>query len=228
MMTQNRTSFLKGIRAVLPLLIGVIPFGMIYGVLAVDAEISPQAAQSMSWLWFAGAAQFIATPLIHNAVPALVIVLIVAVVNLRHVLYSASLAPFVKALSLRWKVLLSYLMVDEAYAIMVTHYNNEGVTPTSHWYFLGAGLTLWTTWQTSTAAGIFLGATLPPDWPLDFALPLTFIAIIMPVIKDRPSIAAALSAGVVAVLAYNAPYKSGLMLAAMTGILVGALLEGRK
>lgn len=228
MMTQDRISFLKEIRAVLPLLIGVFPFGMIYGVLAVDAGISPAAAQSMSWLLFAGAAQFIATPLIHGAAPALVIVMIIAIVNLRHVLYSASLAPFVKALSLRWKVLLSYLMVDEVYAIMVRHYDEEGITPTSHWYFLGAGLILWTTWQTSTAVGIFLGATLPPNWPLDFALPLTFITIIMPAIKDRPSIAAALSAGTVAVLAYNAPYKLGLMLAALTGILVGTLLEARK
>lgn len=194
----------------------------------MDAGIPPIAAQSMSWLLFAGAAQFIATPLIHNAVPALVILMIIAVVNLRHVLYSASLAPFVKTLSLRWKVLLSYLMVDEAYAIMIRHYNDEGVTPASHWYFLGAGLTLWSTWQISTGVGILLGATLPPNWPLDFALPLTFIAIIMPAIKDRPSIAAALSAGTVAVLAYNAPYKLGLMLAAMTGILVGAILEARK
>jgi len=111
---------------------------------------------------------------------------------------------------------------------MIAHYNEEGTTPTSHWYYLGAGLTLWTTWQTSTAAGIIVGATLPPNWPLDFALPLTFIAISMPAIKDRPSLAAALSAGLVAVLSYNAPYKSGLMLAALTGILIGTLLEGRK
>jgi 4-azaleucine resistance transporter AzlC len=227
-MTQNRTSFLKGMRAVLPLLIGVFPFGMIYGVLAINAGISPAAAQSMSWLLFAGAAQFIATPLIHEAAPALVVVAIIAIVNLRHVLYSASLAPFVKKLPMRWKALLSYLMVDEAYAIMVAHYNDEGVTPASHWYFLGAGLTLWATWQASTAVGIFLGATLPSNLPLDFALPLTFIAIIMPAIKDRPSIAAALSAGTVAVLAYDVRYKLGLMLAALTGILVGALLEARK
>jgi len=89
-------------------------------------------------------------------------------------------------------------------------------------------LALWTCWQLCTAAGILLGATLPESWPLDFALPITFIALVMPALKDRPAIAAALSAGVVALLAYGLPYKLGLMLAGLLGIVVGTWLEGRK
>ena len=120
------------------------------------------------------------------------------------------------------------MLTDEAYAVTITHYEADDVNPSAHWYFLGAGLTLWTSWQISTAVGIFLGATLPANWPLDFALPLTFIALVIPVLNDRPAIAAALSAGVVALLAYHLPYKLGLMLAALVGITIGTLLEGRK
>ncbi|MBI3739645.1 MAG: branched-chain amino acid ABC transporter permease, partial [Chloroflexi bacterium] len=87
---------------------------------------------------------------------------------------------------------------------------------------------LWSTWQVSSALGIFLGAAIPESWPLDFALPLTFIAMVVPVLKDRPVSAAALSAGLVALLAFSLPYKLGLILAALTGITVGVLLEGRK
>ena len=124
--------------------------------------------------------------------------------------------------------MLAYLLTDEAYAATIIHYEKEGLTSTSHWFFLGAGFSLWITWQTSSALGIFLGTAIPAAWPLDFALPLTFIAMVVPVLKDRPVTAAALSAGVVALLAYGLPYKLGLILAALVGIIVGTLLEGRK
>src|SRR5687767_5692219 len=160
-MPQNRASFWAGVRAELPLLLAVFPFGMIYGVLALDAGLSPLAAQAMSAIVFAGSSQFITTKLVHDLVPAVVIILTIAVVNLRHMLYSASLAPYLDSVSTRWKALLAYLLTDEAYAVTITHYDKKGVTPGSHWYFFGAGLALWTTWQISTAIGIFLGTTLP-------------------------------------------------------------------
>lgn len=227
-MNQATRSFWAGVRAEFPLLIGVFPFGLIYGALALSAGLSSAAAQMMSSIVFAGSSQFVATQLIHEAAPGLVIVLTIAVVNLRHMLYSASVAPYLKGLSTRWKALLAYLLTDEAYAATIIHYEEEGLTPSSHWFFLGAGLSLWSTWQVSTAAGIFLGAAIPASWPLDFALPLTFIAMVVPVLKDRPVIASAVSAGVVALLAYDLPYKLGLILAALIGILVGIFVGGRK
>jgi predicted branched-subunit amino acid permease len=121
---------------------------------------------------------------------------------------------------------LSYLLTDEAYAPTIIHYEKEGVTPYTHWFWLGAGCTLWFFWQISTALGIFLGAAIPESWSLDFALPLTFIAMIVPVLRDRPMIAAAVSAGVVALVAFSLPYKLGLILAALVGIVVGTVLEG--
>ena len=227
-MTQNNTSFWAGVRAELPLLVGVFPFGMIYGALAINAGLSTTAAQLMSSVVFAGSSQFITTELVHEAAPVFVIVLTIAIVNLRHMLYSASLAPFLKTLSLKWKILLSYLLTDEAYAPTIIKYEEEGVTPSSHWFLLGAGFSLWFTWQMSTALGIFLGAAIPESWPLDFALPLTFIAMVVPVLKSRPALMSALSAGLVALLVYSLPYKLGLILAALTGIVVGTVLEGRK
>lgn len=226
-MTEQSKQFWAGIRAEIPLLIGVFPFGLIYGALALNAGLSPAAAQMMSSIVFAGSAQFITSQLVHELTPGLVIVLTIAVVNLRHVLYSASLAPYLASLPTRWKVLLSYLLTDEAYAPTVVHYEKNGLTPYTHWFWLGAGLSLWLIWQTSTALGIFLGAAIPESWSLDFALPLTFIAMVVPVLKDRPATAAALSAGAVALAAYSLPYKLGLILAALVGILVGTLLEGR-
>ena len=227
-MSESRSAFWDGVRAELPLLIGVFPFGMIYGALALNAGISTLASQLMSSIVFAGSSQFVAAQLVHDAAPGFVIVLTIAVVNLRHMLYSASLAPYLKDLSLKWKTLLSYLLTDEAYAPSILKYEDEGITPVSHWFLFGAGISLWSTWQISTALGIFLGAAIPEKWPLDFALPLTFIAMVVPALKNRPMIAAALSAGLVAVLAHNLPFRLGLILAALAGITVGTILESRK
>jgi len=157
-----------------------------------------------------------------------VIVLTIAVVNLRHMLYSASLAPYLSALSTRWKMALSYLLTDEAYAPTIIMYEKDGVTPDRHWFLLGSGITLWTTWQISTWLGIYLGAAIPDSWSLDFALPLTFIAMVVPVLKGQPYVAAALSAGLVAIAANGLPYRLGLILAALVGILIGTFLEERK
>ncbi len=227
-MNQATKSFWAGVRAEFPLLIGVFPFGLIYGALALNSGLTASAAQMMSSIVFAGSSQFVAAQLVLNSAPGIVIVLTIAVVNLRHMLYSASIAPYLKDLPTRWKTLLAYLLTDEAYAATIIHYEEEGLTLHSHWFFLGAGLSLWTTWQASSALGIFLGTAIPSSWPLDFALPLTFIAMVMPVLKDRPVVAAAISAGIVALFAYSLPYKLGLILAALIGILVGTVLEGRQ
>ena len=181
----------------------------------------------MSSIVFAGSAQFLTAQLIHEAAAALVIILTIGIVNLRHVLYSASVAPYVRHLSMRWKALLAYLLTDEAYAAVIVHYEKSGGTPTSQWFFLGAGASLWLTWQLSTALGIFLGTAIPESWPLEFALPLTFIAMLVPMLKDRAMVAAALAAGIVALLAAGLPYKLGLVLAALVGIAVGVLMERR-
>ena len=243
--------FLAGVKAELPILLGVIPFGLIFGVVALQAGLPAWPAMAMSSVVFAGSAQFIGVQLFGLATPAVVILLTTLVVNLRHLLYGASLGPFLKPLRPAWKWLLAYLMTDEAYAVAIVRYATEtgsrkpeAVTDTGllrrsaprndrtgerldnrHWFFLGAGLTLWVAWQVSTAVGILLGAQIPQSWSLDFALPLTFIALVRPTLTDRPAVLAAGAAGVIAVLAVGLPYKLGLVLAAISGIVVGLVSE---
>ena len=193
-MTTARTEFLAGVRAELPILLGVAPFGMIYGALAIGAGLPRSASQAMSAIVFAGSLQFVATQLFATGAPGLVLLLTTFIVNLRHMLYSASLAPYLHKLPARWKWLLAYLLTDEAYAPTILHYRqaevNHGdetrslpvgregteIPDRRHWFLLGAGLALWSVWQVSTAVGIFLGAQVPPSWALDFTLALTFIA----------------------------------------------------
>lgn len=227
-MNPETKSFLAGIRAEAPLLLGVFPFGLIYGALAHNAGIAPAASQMMSSIVFAGSSQLIAAQLVQQSAPGLIIVLTIGIVNLRHLLYSASIAPYIEHLPMRWKTLLAYLLTDEAYAATITHYELEGRTPTSHWFFLGAGLALWTTWQVSSALGIYLGASIPSSWPLGFALLVTFIGMVMPVLKDKPLVGSALAAGVVALLANSLPFKLGLILAAFVGLFVGVYWDRRK
>jgi 4-azaleucine resistance transporter AzlC len=228
-MESPRSQFLSGVRAEIPILLGVIPFGIIYGVLAVKV-LPVSAAQAMSAIIFAGSAQFIAVQLFTEKATSFVIIATVFIVNLRHMLYSASLAPYLTHLPTRWKVVLSYLLTDEAYAIVITKYTDETPLTTKHWFFLGAGLALWITWQTSTAVGIFLGnqAQVDSRLGLDFAIAVTFIAIVVPSLKDRAVTAAALTGGVVAVVAAGLPYNLGIMVAAFAGIAAGILVERGK
>jgi 4-azaleucine resistance transporter AzlC len=222
-----RREFISGVKSELPLMIGVIPFGMIYGILAIAAGLPPSVAQAMSFIIFAGSSQFVSAQLFGLGVPAMLNVFTVWVINLRHALYSASVASYLQKLPTRWKLILAYLLTDEAYAVTIIHYQQEGDKQYRHWYFLGAGLTLWTTWQLSTAMGIFLGAAVPASWSLDFTLALIFIALVVPSLKDRASLGAALSAGVAAILLFSLPLKTGLLVASLIGIAVGMLVERR-
>jgi len=220
------SELLGGVRSELPIVLGGIPFGMIYGVLALAAGLNPWQAQAMSLIVFAGSAQFIAAQMMGAGAALPVLWLTTLVVNLRHVLYSTALGPDMRHLPRRWRWLLAYLLTDEAFAMTAVHYANRQIPLTyKHWFFLGAGFIMWAEWQISTAVGIFLGAQVPANWSLDFTLALTFIGIVFPALQGRPSLAAALSAGVMALLTFNLPYKLGLIIAALTGIVVGVLLE---
>jgi 4-azaleucine resistance transporter AzlC len=224
-MPKARSEFINGIKAELPILIAVIPFGMIYGVLALDAGLSAIQTQAMSVIVFAGSAQFIMAQLFATPTPALVIIITAFLVNLRHALYSASVFPFVKQLPFSWRSGLAYLLTDEAYAVSIIHYNQPGKVKYRHWFFLGAGLAMWSTWQLSTAAGILIGSLIPTSWPLEFFIPLTFIALVVPSLKDWPSLAASLTGGLVSVVAFGLPFRLGLIVAAFAGIGAGLFLE---
>ena len=221
--------FLAGCRDEAPLQLGVIPVGMLYGIGAVAAGMPVWLAQLTSMVVFAGAAQLVIVQMLSAAAGALPIGLTAALLNLRHLLYSASVAGHVRHLPRRWRVVLAYLLTDEAYAVAILRYtrpaaeDQEQAEPDlRHWYFLGCGLTLWGCWQLSTALGIAFGARIPPEWDIDFAVPLTFIALLTLLVKERAGQAAALVAAL-AVLALAAlPFRLGLVLAIVLGLLAGA------
>lgn len=224
----RRTELLHGLRDEAPLLLGVAPFGLIFGALALRSGMTVFQAQATSSIIFAGSAQFIAAQLVGAGASAAVILMVVFVVNLRHALYSASVAPFIAHLKPAWRYLLAYLLTDEAYAVVITKYNSSGSAPNRHWYFLGAGLTLWAGWNLSTLLGVLAGTELNINLPVSFTLPLVFIALVVPALKDRAVVAAALAAGLVGLLANSLPYKTGLVLAALVGIATGMWVESRR
>lgn len=221
-------AFLLGVRALLPMHLGVMPFGVIFGVVALQSGIPPLAAVLMSSIVFAGSAQFLLAQLVGAGAPALLSVGAVGLINLRHALYSASVAPILAALPRRWKLLLAYLLTDEAYAAAIPHLLEHPRSPVAHWVLFGTGFALWAGWQLATLAGVLAGGLLPPDLGLDFALPLTFIAIVVPLIDNRARLVAALAAGAVAVLLAGLPYKTGLFAAAFAGLAAGALVGEKR
>ncbi|MBN8442123.1 MAG: AzlC family ABC transporter permease [Thauera sp.] len=233
----KRGEFLAGCRDEAPLQLGVLPFGMLYGIGALAAGMPAWLAQLASAIVFAGAAQLVIVQMLTAAAGALPIGLTASLLNLRHVLYSASVADYVRHLPRRWRLLLAYLLTDEAYAVAILRYQStrpdvaDGKPAPAgdlgHWYFLGCGFTLWACWQLSTAAGLLFGATIPPEWDIDFAVPLTFIALLTLLLRERAGQAAALAAALGALAFATLPYKLGLVGAILLGLVAGVWASRR-
>ena len=224
---SRRAAFFAGARAILPLIIGAIPFGIIYGALAVTAGLRPAEALGMSLIVFAGSAQFIAVGLIAQGATAAVIILTTFVVNLRHALYAASLAPHMRGLPQRWLLPLGFWLTDEAFATVIGPYQRRAHAPHDHWFHLGAALAMYLNWQLMTLIGIVAGTQLPDpaSWGLDFAMVVTFIGMVAPLVRGRPMIACVVVSAVVAVAAYGLPNQLWLMLASLAGISAGLISE---
>jgi 4-azaleucine resistance transporter AzlC len=210
----DRSVFAAGSRAAIPLLFGVAPFGLITGVAMVASGISPFAAVAMSLVVFAGASMLAATQLLAGGAPLALVLLAVLFVNLRFMMYSASMRQHLADLPLRWRLLAACLVADNPYAVAIARFTEHPEMRGKLWYFLGVGIPVWLAWQLAVLAGAALGAGLPAAWQLDFAAPLALIA-------------AALAAGVTVVLGHGLPLRLGLLLAALAGIAAGLALERR-
>jgi 4-azaleucine resistance transporter AzlC len=229
-LTSPRSEFWAGVRAITPLVIGAIPFGMIFGTLAAGSGLSFAATLAMSTFVFAGSSQFIAIGLVAADTALPLIILTTGVVNLRHLLYAVSLVPYLQARSPLWKLLLGFCLTDEAFAVAIGRYQQRDRSPDKHWYQLGASLFMYINWQLSTLAGLTIGQWIPDaaSWGLDFAMSATFIGMVIPYVKNRPMIATVGVAGIVALLAHGLPHQLGLMVAAVAGILAGVWAEPQK
>ena len=220
---QPRNPFWDGIRSTAPVQLGSFPFG----VTAIATGLDVWKGQGMSLIMFAGASQLVAMQLIREGAPAVIIALSACIVNLRFLMYSATLAPHYKTFPLPMKTLLSFMMTDQGFAVIMNRFAPSW-TPQAKMYFaLGSCLVMWICWQLSTLAGLLLGAGLPESWSLNFAVPMVFLALAVPALRDRPVVAAFVVSGIVAVVAHPLPLNLGLLIAATVGIVTGLLLEAR-
>lgn len=220
-MSSPRSEFIQGMKDISPILLGVVPFGLIAGVTAVSVGLSVAQAIGMSFFVVAGAAQLAALELIQNGALVGIILLTVGIINLRHVMYSATLAPHLRDLSFGWRLFLPYLMVDQVFLLSSLRYNKEPDMPYKRWYYLGLAFAILTVWHSSSIVGALLGTQIPPAWGLDFTIPLVFMVLIFPSITDRPTLLAAIVGGIVAVLLRDLPFNLGFIIAALLGILSG-------
>ncbi len=234
-----RAELLAGARAVAPMLVGVIPFGLVAGATPATTGLGGGASIGLSTIVFAGASQLAAADALADGSSALVAVIAACTINLRLLLYSASLAPHLASVPLRRRLVMGYLLTDQAYAVSITRWTAAddveaaGGPPAPGIdrkvpYFLGAALLLWVNWQICTIVGILIGGAVPESLPLDFAVPLVFLVLLVPAITSRPAAVAAVVGGLAALTADQAGAGHlGVLVGALAGIAAGAVAEAR-
>lgn len=227
--SSARSEFLAGCRAIIPLVVGAIPFGIIFGTLAAGSGLSFVGAMAMSTFVFAGSSQFIAIGLLSGGTAIPLIILTTFVVNLRHLLYAVSLVPHVRDLPPAWKIPIGFWLTDEAFAVAIARYSQSDTSPYKHWYYIGAAFFMYMNWLFCTWMGLTVGQMIPnaANWGLDFAMSVTFIGMVIPYLVNRPMIIAVCVAGLVSLLAHGLPHQLGLMVAAIAGIAAGVLMDGK-
>jgi 4-azaleucine resistance transporter AzlC len=219
--------FFEGAKDTFPLIVGAVPFGIIFGTLGATAGLSFWAVMGMSMFVFAGSSQFVCVSLVSAGTAWPMIVLTTFVVNLRHMLYSATMVPFYRNLNPFWKMVLAFGLTDETFAVAVNRYLQRDGSPGKEYYNLGSMVFMYLNWNLCTFIGLTAGRTFPEisGWGLDFAMPATFIGIVIPYLVSRPMWAAVTTAGFVSIMAAGLPHKLGLMVAALVGVAVGVICE---
>ena len=220
MQREQLAALREGALAAVPLLVGIIPWGIVAGVAMVAAGLTKVQAAAMGVIVFAGSAQLAVLPLLVAKAPLWVMFATGLAVNLRYVIYSAVLAPYFERLSWTWRALLSYITVDQMFAVLVGKYSADDSAP-KHWFYLGGSLVMWSAWQISSLTGIFAGALILQQWSLEFAATLSLIAILIPLLYDGAVVCAALAAGAVSLATATWPFNTGLLAAISAGVAVG-------
>ncbi|NNC91249.1 MAG: AzlC family ABC transporter permease, partial [Acidimicrobiia bacterium] len=154
-----RAALLDGMRSVVPLLVGVVPFGLIFGVTAAGSAVGGGLGYASSVIIFAGAAQLATVQLTTAGSAAAVVIATALVINARHLMYSAALAPHFRDFPARWRLMLPYILTDQAFAVSIIRYENEFDPDYKRWFFFGGAISMWITWQVTSAVGVVLGAS---------------------------------------------------------------------
>ena len=223
-MKTNFEVFLKGILDVSPLMIPVVPFGLIFGVLSIDIGFTPLETIGMSIIIFGGASQIILLQLFSGGASSLVIISSVGAVNSRHLLYGAVVSEHLSDLKLVWKIFISYFLVDQAFA-RSNEYFKKNNNSNKHLHLIGGGMTCWTIWQITTIIGIVLGSVIPEKLGLSFAVPLTFIALLVNDFRKFINVLVIITSALVATVGYNViPFKAYVIVAGISGLLIAVIL----
>ncbi|RMD46670.1 MAG: branched-chain amino acid ABC transporter permease [Alphaproteobacteria bacterium] len=219
----------RGARDALPFLLVVFPFAVLFGAVARAAGLDVIAAMTMSVMVIAGAAQFTALALMQEHAPALLVVASALAVNLRMAMYSASIAPWLGGLPLWRRALAAYFLVDQTYALSIARFEAEPRLPLAARaaYYAGTVLVVCFPWYLGTWIGAVAGAAIPARLGLDFAVPITFIAIVSPMLRTPAHLAAAATSVLAALLLAGLPTGTGLILAGLAAMIVGAEVERR-
>jgi 4-azaleucine resistance transporter AzlC len=216
--------FLKGIKDVSPLMIPVVPFGIIFGVLAIELGFNGYITMGMSIIIFGGASQIIFLQLFSAGASSLIILSSVGAVNSRHLLYGAVLSEHLSDLKLSWKIIISYFLVDQAFAVSNSYLKNNN-DKNKHFHLFGAGVTCWTIWQITTFVGVILGSVIPDKLGLTFAIPLTFLALLVNDFRKLVNVIVILVSGTIATLGYQIiPFKAYVIVASLLGLIVAFIL----
>ncbi len=215
----------EGARSVAPILLGVVPFGLIFGVTAAASDVPILAAWASSFIIFAGAAQLAVVGILGAGGAAIVAVFTAVVINARHLMYSADMGRYTTDEPLGRKAAMAYVLTDQAYLVTSHRFPDPASTEGFTSFYFGSAVTLWLSWQVATTTGILLGTAIPSSWSLEFAIPLTFLALLILAIKDKPGLVAAAVGGGIALAGVGLPYNLGLLVGALTGIAAGVVAE---
>jgi predicted branched-subunit amino acid permease len=228
MRAATRSAFLLGLRDGSPFVIVIVPFAMLFGLVASEAGWTLAQIMAMTVLVIAGASQFTAVQLVTENAPTLVVILAALAVNLRMAMYSASLALHIGAAPLWQRAAVAYVLVDQNYGTAMIRYAERPLmsVPERVAYLLGAAAALAPLWYAFTWVGAVAGTAIPEGLAIDFAVPIAFIAMVAPGLRDTPHVAAAVAAVVAALLLAGLPYSLGLLVASGIGMGVGAGLDG--
>lgn len=223
----TRQAFWCGYLDCAPFILIVVPYSMLFGVVARDAGLDILQTMAMSVLVIAGASQFTALALLQDQAPVFVALAAALAVNLRMAMYSAALVPHIGHARLGLRAIMAYLMVDQAFAVAVRTYEDrpEMTPPIKVAYYFGCMALICPFWYGFTLIGALVGQAIPAAFSLDFAVPVCFIALTAPLVRSGPHVIAALVAGITALAFAWVPWSLGLLIAAGLGVFVGGQAE---
>ena len=227
-MLSKKQLFTKGMVDISPHMLSVIPFGIICGAIGVELGFDPYLVYAMSFIIFGGASQIVFLQLLSGGASSLIAITSVGVINSRHLLYGAVLSEYLNKLPPIKKLFISYFIVDQGFAVSNIYLKKNKEQPFNYYHLMGSGITLWLCWQVATILGIFLGSIVPEELGLEFAIPLTFIAIIINQLRKLDHLMVMIISGLSATFFYSAPFKSYILISPLIGLFAAYIISKLK